>query len=154
MIVVHAALGMDGLVVWGERPRAIEGEPQGDRRRPAGATGPALTPYDAGASPLLDALRAAGLSARLTAETAVAWLPTLRDTPVASSGLIAEPPAAQAVPALRPWTVTTCVLGPAEAVDLLAACVDQRALASGVFGAPDLAFAASVMQFAGGLVVR
>jgi hypothetical protein len=139
MIVLHAALGGDALAVWGERPR--RGEPAAD----------AASPYDAGEDALLAALKAAGLSHPPDVTPATCWMPTVKGVPVASSPLIDEP-AAAATPALRPWIVTAGTMGPAHAVDFLCAVIGKEALAPGVFAARDLAFAATVLQFAASLV--
>src|SRR5262245_44242817 len=140
MIVLHAALRGEALQVWGEC-------------RPAERPLPEETsPYDAGPERLTAALRAAGLAPPVPARV-VAWLPTVKGAPVASGPLIAEPPAAGA-PALHPWTVTACSLGPAEATSFLAAGVGKESLAAGVFVSRDLAFATAAMQLAASLVAR
>src|SRR4029450_3784997 len=106
VIVLHAAFRGEALDVWGEcRP----GEDPVPER---------TSPYDAGPDRLAAALKAAGLAPPST-KTVSAWLPTVKGAPVASSPLIAEPPAAGA-PALQPWTLTACTLGPAEATSLVA----------------------------------
>jgi len=140
MIVLHAAFRGEAVYVWGECRPAESSVSSG------------TSPYDAGPERLPAALKAAGHAPPPTT-TVTAWLPTVKGAPVASSPLIAEPPAAGA-PALQPWTLTACTLGPAEATSLLAACVGKESLAAGVFVARDLAFATAALQFAASLVAR
>src|SRR6185503_15143539 len=140
MIVLHAAFRGESLYVWGEC-------------RPAeSSVSPGASPYDAGPERLPAALKAAGHAPPPTT-TVTAWLPTVKGVPVASSPLIAEPPAAGA-PALQPWALSALTFGPAEATSFLAACVGKESLAAGVFVSRDLAFATAALQLAASLVAR
>jgi SNF2 family DNA or RNA helicase len=153
MIVLHAALRDDGLWVWGEKPvPAPDATPR--RARPPRDTKPTPSPYDSGASDLLEALNAAGIRIKDRTGHAIGWLPTVAGRPVASRPVIAEPPPPDAAPQLSPWALTASRLATAEAVDFLAACIAKEALGPGVFIGRDLAFAATALQFAAGLVVR
>jgi superfamily II DNA or RNA helicase len=114
-------------------------------------------PYDAGADALLAVLAAAGAGATAgkgQAETAVAWLPTVDNTPVASSPLVAEPPASSTKTVLAPWAVTVLPLSTEQTVEVLCACVGKQMLALGVIVGKDLAFWTAVMRCAGALVAR
>ena len=128
MIVLHGALATDGVWLWGE---SRSGDPD-----------------------LVEALAKIGLAKPLRAEPVVAWLPTSAGVPIASSPLIADPPPPKARTSIAPWTLRAGRLTTAETVDLLARCIGKDALAAGVFVGPDLAFAATALQFAAGLVVR
>jgi len=143
MIVLHAGIRGDALWVWGERPRRPDAPPL-------------TSPYDAGPEALGAALSAAGigLSTLPQATCIVGWLPSASGVPVASSPLIDAPPPPRARPTLAPWTLSASSLEPAASVGFLAACVGREALAPGVFVGRDLAFAATALQFAAGLVVR
>jgi SNF2 family DNA or RNA helicase len=143
MIVLHAAFRPDGLWVWAERPAEAGAE----------ATAP-RSPYDGGEAAIRQALAAAGLGRRIHMEDVLGWLPTAGGAPLASSPLIADPPSAKGRPKLVPWMLTAAALTTANAVDLLAACIGEAALAPGVFTGRDLAYAASVLQLAAGLVAR
>ena len=83
-----------------------------------------------------------------------AWLPTVAGIPLASSPLIAESPEKSDDSALAPWSVNAVLLQPSEAIDFLAACAGNRALAKGVIIGRDLAFWTSALAFSASLVVR
>src|SRR5882672_3308895 len=140
MIVLHAALRGEALLVWGERPPREDPALRPPTRGVAASA--ETSPYDAGANALTSALRAAGLATLPATATVTLWLPTVKDAPLPSSPLIAEPPAGGA-PALRPWTLTACTFRPDEAAPFLAACIGRESLAAGVFVGKDLAFAAA-----------
>src|SRR4051812_27347864 len=111
MIVLHAAFLADRLVLWGEVPPDPSAPPP---RRRAGVkakmpkrSGPERLPFDAEAAGLIEALREAvpGIAADTEdVEPWVAWLPTVGGQPVASSPLVAEPPANGSRAELAPWT--------------------------------------------------
>ena len=151
MILLHAGTCNDQILLWGETPAHLEALPQRRGRKPKF---PPL-PYDAGAQGLWEALRAAGggfpAEVKRT-ETVIAWLPTVKNMPMASSSLIAEPPSAK--PTLAPWTVTALPLSPAQTVEVLCACVGKQTLAPGVVIGKDLLFWATALRFAGALVAR
>jgi SNF2 family DNA or RNA helicase len=128
VIVLHGALTADGLWLWGE---SRSGDPD-----------------------LAKALAEIGLALPRPPEPVVAWLPTSAGAVIASSPLIADPPPPRAKTEIAPWTIRAARLGPQEAVDLLARCIGKDALAPGLFVGPDLAFAATALQFAAALVAR
>ena len=121
------------------------------------AAKPPLLPYDAGKEHLSKALQEAGLGQLLNglaSETAVAWLPTHKNRPLASSPLISESSASREPVAISPWQVTTLALSPPAEVELLCACVNQEVLAPGVIIGKDLRFWATALRFAGSLAAR
>jgi SNF2 family DNA or RNA helicase len=121
----------------------------GKRQAPA-----APLPYDAGEPRLIDAIRTAPLSPlRRRGEAIVMWLPSTASVPVASSAVIADPPADRRT-AVKPWSVTALPLPWPETVELLCACAGKRTLAPGVIIGEDLEYWAAAMRFAGGLVSR
>ncbi len=159
MIVLHAGVGGNGLVLWGERP-------VGEAVRPAKRPGrkpriprPAPHPFGAAAGDLEVALEAAaGAPSRRRpargASALVAWLPTRSGTPEASSPLVAPPPEEGSPVALAPWTVTALRLSLPESVELLCTSVGKETLAPGVVVGGDLAFASLALRLAGSLVAR
>jgi SNF2 family DNA or RNA helicase len=84
----------------------------------------------------------------------IVWLPTVNRQPIASSPLIAEPPASTASPTLAPWQVTVLPLTFAQAVDLLCACRGKDTLAPGVIVGATLGYWADALQWTGALVAR
>jgi superfamily II DNA or RNA helicase len=147
MIVLHA--GVAGrLYVWGERPP--------EKTKP-GSKYPLPLPFDAGSAPLAETLREhAGVTAKRTAcEKIHAWIPT-EDTgdPHPSSGLIAENPEPGGTVELAAWIVHALPLDNDTAIDFLCRCANRDTLAPGVVIAPDLAFWAAALRFAGNLVAR
>jgi SNF2 family DNA or RNA helicase len=160
MLILHAAIENNQLLLWGETPAdaaAPGGKRRGRKAATAGSAGASQSPFDAGADRLTEALQevlpafAAGKGA--VAPT-VAWLPTVDGRPVASSPLIADPPEAAARPVLAPWKVTALRLGIDTAVDLLCACVGKDTLTPGVVVGKTLAYWANALRFAGALVAR
>jgi hypothetical protein len=154
MIVLHAGLAGRQFLLWGEKPAGAPTAPRARRgRKPRKPTAQPL-PFAATAKDLSAALREA-LPSRADLsdqpEQGVLWLPTVAGCPVASTPLVAEPPANGAEPALAPWTVTALPLTPDQAIDLLAACLDREALAPGILVGTSLAFWATALRFAGSL---
>jgi SNF2 family DNA or RNA helicase len=157
MIVLHAGLVGRQFFLWGEKATEAPAAPVGRRgRKPRKPLAQPL-PFAAGADDLSASLQEAlPALARLRDKTEqqVLWLPTAAGCPVASTPLIAEPPAATAEAALAPWTVTVLPLSLEHTVDLLAACLDQETLAPGVHVGASLAFWATALRFAGALAAR
>jgi hypothetical protein len=128
MIVLHAGVDDGQFLLWGERPRDAEVRPrahgvQTHRRRAATVRqhAPPLV-YNAGIEPLAAALTEVGvdlLDDECHSAVAIGWFPTLDNTPLASSPLIAELPMSRAQTMLRPWSVTTLGLSPKGMIDLL-----------------------------------
>ena len=157
MIVVHAGLSGGRFLLWGETPVSAPGRPPSRRGRKPNAPRPQSLPGHAGGDALNAVLQETpGRSTRQPAEIvhAFLWLPTAAGRPVASSPLIAEPPHAATAVALTPWVVAVLPLSPAEAIDLLGACLDRQTLAPGVVVGPTLAFWAAALRFAGALTAR
>ena len=157
MIVLHAGFFEDRLLLWGESPPETTGSRAPGRGRKAKAIRPQASPFDAGATRLISALEGAGLPVhgkRAPTDTAVVWLPSSGNMPVASSPLVAEAPDASAPPALSPWSVTVFPLSLEEAVALLCVSAGKQTLAPGVVVGRDLAFWVRAMRFAGALVAR
>ncbi|MEW5802492.1 MAG: DEAD/DEAH box helicase [bacterium] len=96
------------------------------------------------------------------AMTMTAWLPTVDNQPVASSALIAEPPAStgrttaqKAMPPVpTPWPVTVLSMSTGQAIELFCTCAGKQTLAPGVIIGHDLAFWTAAMRMAGALVAR
>ncbi len=163
MIVLHAGVCDDQLLLWGEtpaEPRALAPKRNGRKSTKDSHTPglhPQPLPYDAGSEGLVAALQEAGLGStadRKHTQTVIAWLPTIDNQPVASSPLIAEPPQSRKTPTVAPWTVTALPLTTAQAVGVLCACAGKPMLAPGVSVGKDVLFWATVMRFAGALVAR
>src|SRR5215470_1861608 len=153
MIILHAGLEGDRLLLWGEAPAAPLA-PAG-RKTKADPGGP--LPYDAGAAHLAATLITVLPGRALPGgggEPPYVWLPTADGRPAPSSGLIAEPLNPGSTPELAPWKVTALRLPPQTAVDLLCACIGKETLGSGILVGPTLAFWARALRFAGALVAR
>ncbi len=152
MLILHASLQQGQLLLWGEAPAAPL--PAQTKRKTKSAP---PWPYDAGSARLLAALGEVFNELELEAADTLPqtiWLPALGQEALASSPLIAEPPADAAKAALTKWTVTALPLATIEAVELLCHCVGQTTLAPGVLIGNDLAYCASVLRFAGALAAR
>ena len=121
------------------------------------ASKPPPFPHDASKEHLSEGSQEAGLGQLLkglASETAVTWLPTHQNRPLASSPLISESSASLKPVAISPWQVTTLALSPSAEVELLCACVNQEVLAPGVIIGKDLRFWATALRFAGSLAAR
>ena len=157
MLILHAAFYENRLFVWGEIPAPPKPPVHRVSKGRLKAAKPPLLPYDAGKEHLSKALQEAGLGQLLNglaSETAVAWLPTHKNRPLASSPLISESSASLKPVAISPWQVTTLALPPPAEVELLCACVNQEVLAPGVIIGKDLRFWATALRFAGSLAAR
>jgi SNF2 family DNA or RNA helicase len=155
MIILHAGLEDGQLLLWGEAPPADPPSAAPRGRKPK-VPRPGPFPFDPGADRLAAALASAvpGTPRRsLPDEQRFLWLPTVGGRPVPSSALVAQPPEPGAT-ALAPWSATVLRLSPAQAADLLCACVDRETLAPGVIVGATLAFWARALRFAGALVAR
>jgi hypothetical protein len=137
MIILHGGLLGGRFLVRGEASVPPEGEPSPRGRKPRGQPRP--LPFAAAEVALTAALRP-GPPRKHGAERVAVWLPTVGGKPVASSSLVAEPPANGAAPALAAWAVLALPLGPDQALDLLADCLDRDTLAPGVLIGKDLAY--------------
>ena len=150
MIVLQASF-LDGqLVLWGEsRPDAA---PSPRRKGRAPKVVRALpSPFDPGPERLAEAV---GDSTSGEAGSFVAWLPTTAEGPVASSPIVAEPPAPGTSASLAPWLVSGLRLPIESAVGLLLATSGKPTLAPGVAVGRTLAYWAEALRFAGSLVAR
>ncbi|MGE5359814.1 MAG: DEAD/DEAH box helicase [Bacteroidales bacterium] len=176
LVILHGAWYDGALHVWGET-KAVENEARIARRRAAGrrgapAAGVRWSPYDADPEWLEAVLppaedgegqgKSAGTAqprrrkrARVPAtRTLVAWLPSVGGSPIASSPLIADPPADLSRTAIAPWRVSTRTLSLGQALELLAACANTRTLAPGIIVGSDLSFFAELLRYAAALVAR
>jgi SNF2 family DNA or RNA helicase len=152
LLILHASLQQGQLLLWGEA--SAETLRAQAKRKKNNAT---PWPYDAGSARLLAALAEVFSDLELEAADTLPetiWLPALGQQALASSPLIAEPPADATKAALTKWTVTALPLATVEAVDLLCRCIGQTTLAQGVLIGNDLAYCAVVLRFAGALVAR
>src|SRR6516162_1859967 len=162
MIVLHAALCNRRLLLWGETPRESQKNPlpsySGLKKGAAlAAGGPAPLDYDAGPEKLREVAADTGLARvpRKTAFTqAIAWVPTLKGIPLASSPLISEAPVSSSQGEIAPWAVTAIPLDVEKALNLLYGCVCKHVLKPGVVVGEDLAYWTVAMRFAGELVAR
>lgn len=137
MIVLHAGLLNDEIVVWGET----------DIRR---RTRKLASWFDAGPKQLAESTNISQ-----PAGEAVAWLPTVENQPLPSSPLISSDPIATGEPVLKPWRVTVVPASPA----FLLGCASkdlagEKVLEPGVAIGDDLFFWAEAQRFAGSLVTR
>ena len=132
MIVLHAGFLEGALQLWAEFPR----EEKPERRK------------------LAEAVEGIIEVKREMYETCVVRMPSAGAAALPSSGLIGDLPASAYKIELLPWHFSTIRLDPSAALPLLTTCVGKQTLKPGVVIAPDLAFWAAAMRFAGALVAR
>ena len=151
MLVLHAGAYGGGISVWAEES-SYDDEPV---RHETSTRSP--RPYPFAAAESLGAYLAEALPglrpARRAHEVAV-WAPTADSGPVASGGVISEPPEPGARIRLAPWTVTAYWLYHDEALDLLCSVMGRRTVAPGVVAGEDVAYWADAVRLAGSLVAR
>ncbi len=161
MTVVHGGILADNFYLWGEggggnpAPSAQAKRRAGTRKKKtAGEAAP--LPWGSGRRELAAALGAAGLTApgEDAFQEPVVWLPTLAGQAIASTPLVAPPPAGEGEPVLAPWRVTARRLAPGEALAFLGACGKDKMLAPGVWRGDDLAFWSRVADLAVSLAAR
>lgn len=153
MIVLHAGVCEQQLHFWGESAIREQGRPA---RRGKSSQQQRVLPYNADSEQLSTAFAGAGLTlpTKSDVRSLFLWLPTVQDTPLASSSLIAEPPVSVAKATLAPWTVTTVPLPMPHAIEVLCASMGKQILTPGVVVGSDLAFWATVLRFAGTLTAQ
>ncbi|MCL5780121.1 MAG: DEAD/DEAH box helicase [Firmicutes bacterium] len=153
MIVLHLAFDDGNWFLWGETP-AGEENPARRRGRKPKTWSAQTSPYDAGQNLLAETLAACGIEKKpLKTATVVAWLPTAKDCPVASSLLVAQPPASEEKE-IKPWKVTAVPLTAGEVVTFLAICLSRRTLAPGIVLGREVVYWTQVLRFTGSLMAR
>jgi SNF2 Helicase protein len=159
-LLLHGTLRTGTFILWGEaastQPTAVGG---GRHKRTsddvAMADGSLISPFDPGAKTLVKATRSSGIAiANNRTKTALLSFPSCNGRPVASSALIAEPPAIGSKCSLGLWRVTIVELPWRYAIEFLSACAGKRALAEGVIVADDLMFWVAGLRLAAALVAR
>ncbi len=151
---LHAVFHEERLWLWGETAApAAQPLPRRRRTRAAGPA-PLPNPFDVGADALDDIAEAFGLPIDVEVGIRKLWLPTAGGRPVASSPVIEPGPEEDAAVTLAPWETTAFALQPDDAIGLLLRCPADAAFAPGLFAAPDLAYWAAALRFAGALVAR
>jgi SNF2 family DNA or RNA helicase len=153
MIVLHAAPLAGAFFVWGEAAVAAGRDTVARRSR---RTAPAALPFGASETTLAGAIAEipAIRAEHRPCAAGVVWLPSARDQPVASSPLIAAPPASDEALSLRPWRIAVQRVEIPALVDLLAATLDKSAVAPGVAFGADWIFWTQALRFASALVIR
>ncbi len=159
MIILHAGFLEGHFLLWGEVPFATTHprRRQGPPKARAGA-GPQPSPFDGGREGLRRGFDRVGLAIPIDKNRSgwvEIWLPTSDGVPIASSGLIAAPPADDAEPAsLLPWTVTAFAMNPEETAQLLCRCMGKEMLVPGVVVGEDLAFWSVAFRLTSALLAR
>ena len=157
MIILHASWFEQKLHLWAEMTPETPYIPHQRRGRKPKIPRPKPFPYDAGAKELQDSLSSFGsgiIRVKRRVTTTCAWLPSSGGIPLASSPMIAEPPASIAQAELLPWLVTVLPLRWEEIGEILCRCVSGDLLARGVLAATDLRWWSESLRLAGALTVR
>jgi len=157
MIILHAGFLENRLWLWGETAVEPESRPQGQRKRKSKGSSSTPLPYDAGAERLWRALQDIGINgpaAKFDADQIVAWLPTIKQRPIASSPLITNSPDSPEHAPPAPWRITVLPLPEEIGLEVLSAGIGKEVLAPGVIVGKDVQFWMTAMRFAGALVAR
>ncbi len=156
MIILHGGLIGGYFLLWGEEslPAPTGASVPGARRKKSAPVRP--LPFGLSADRLAATLGSAMFTQdgrdKLAEETVI-WLPTVKGQPVASSALIAQPPA-EGDAALVPWQVATLPMGAGPAIALLTACLDRTNLGPGTFVGTTLAYWSAALRYAGAMLAR
>ncbi len=159
-LLLHGTFRRGAFVLWGEATSTQSATVPGGGRdeRTSGdavvADDSLISPFDPGAEALIAAIRSSEIAPPNKTKRAVLSLPSYNGRPVASSPLIAEPPATGDRFSLRRWCVTTVELPWPDTIEFLAACAGKRTLADGVIVADDLIFWVAGLRLAAALVAR
>lgn len=151
MIVLHLSFFAGSCYLWGEMPAKRIPKRRG---RPPKNPKPLPSPFNVSRAKLEEALAVAGIKVKNEKKAGpamIAWMPSLKDQPVGSSLLVAEPPSTSQELEIRPWEVTPIALLPDEVLSLLIACMGQRNLVPGVVIGEDVSFWVMSLRFAGSL---
>src|SRR2546421_43908 len=127
MMILHAGLTGGRLLLWAETPAAEKPAAKG-RGRPSKSSTAQPLPFAARPEVLTAVLQAnlpGWKELQGANESAFLWLPTVEGRPVPSITLIAELPTDAGAAVLTPWQVAALALTQEQALDLLAACLDQ-----------------------------
>jgi SNF2 family DNA or RNA helicase len=160
MIILHAAVSGEQLVLWGEASSESGETVPRKRGRPSKKAQPLKLPFDAGADRLTHALTEGisgfpGRPGALGFEPWIAWLPSTAQGALPSSPLLSEtPPEPHGAASLLPWEVTALPLATEQAVAVLVAGIGRSTLAAGIVVGKTLEFWGNVLRFAGALVAR
>ena len=144
MLILHAADVQGNLVLWAEDSDPHNGPPEPEKAGKHPHCAPAQLLAEVAGQETGDSNFA----------SAIAWLPTLGDSPVPSSPLAGPTPKSRAKPRIRPWTVETLRPQPERAVTLLQACHGRLVLKHGVVIGTDLAYWAHALQLAVSMTAR
>lgn len=144
MIVLHASVCGDKLLLWGEVASSESAGNEAKRR----------FTFDAGWHRLEATLAQLGCHGHFKQHLCSATLPTVRGKALASSGLI-DPSFDPAAPAkLGRWSVAALELTPATLVQLITLACERNPLATGVVAGEDFRYLQDVYIFANGLMLR
>ncbi len=153
MIILQAGFLNGQFFIAGETPPEEASSSSSRKKKTKPTISP--SPFDPGDKALTTLLKEVGPDlTNLKPEKVIAWLPTANEQPVASSPLIAEPPAAGAKLTLHPWQVTAVPLSAEEVIGFLSTCIGKEMLQPGVVIGKTLAYWTVAFRFAGALVAR
>ncbi|MBF0135833.1 MAG: DEAD/DEAH box helicase [Magnetococcales bacterium] len=158
MIILHAGFLEGHFLLWGETPLAVTSSGKKPRLpKPAKGATTHPSPFDGGREGLRRCFDRVNLPVPIDKNRSgwvEIWLPTHADAPLASSGLIADPPPADAEVTVAPWTVTAFAMHPEETLQLLCISMGKEMLAPGIVVGDDLIFWGAALRLASSLVAR
>lgn len=136
MLILHMASILDSLVLWAEKSKYSKAK---KGKHPWSATPAEIRE----ASPILKKSENA---------VAVAWLPTVDDAPIPSSGMLGE--MSVTPKRIAPWKVASLKLSMAESMAILSTAYGKRTLKDGVIVGEDMAWWTQVLRQASSMVAR
>ncbi len=157
MIVLHAGLFDDQVILWAEEPiavREIDGAKQGHRTRKK------RHPFSAPYARVLSAIEQSALPEEIDSSrvaTIQIWLPSTDDFPVPSSRLLCSDDDGfefQKPTRHSPWAVDTVAMHALEIVDLVDRAESGHILSPGVILGSEFSYIVQLARFSSALVAR
>ncbi len=150
MIVLHLSVFGESFQLWGESSAESAGLVETGKA----ARGGPDHPFSAAPGELAGALRAMSIRPSRKRSRVVAWLPSTRNQPTASTPLLDKGHRKAGRVAVSPWWIEALPLAVAETRTFLRQAGRRRVLAPGVLAGPSLAFWLDVDRFALGMAAR
>jgi hypothetical protein len=153
MKILHGAVAEDRFLVWGETDTPQESTAKKSQRASKRAATISVLPFGIPKKDLKETCSFSGWEAAVAGK-ATLWAPTVGGLPLASSPMIAEPPANADQATLTPWDVNVLAPGIKDLLLFLVHCSGKDLLAPGILAGHDLVFWSKASRFAAQLTVR
>ncbi len=155
MIILHAGVFENDILLWGETPLESADLARGKSAKKTSVSN--VYPYNAGYKMLAQTLKEVECDCKITkkdSRSMTIWLPAKGRQPIASNSIIDVPSSARRKIGIKPWQVTTIALNTDCLSQLFCRCLGKELLAPGVLIGRDLAYWSIALRYAGSLVAQ